>query len=67
LLHNPVFLPADVASFARLCSERNLAEQEKTESRDAIRGRIELLHEVIEAGLSVLSKRSPDKDCDTEA
>ena len=54
LLHNPVFLPADICRFAELVRLRNLDESEKTASKDKIARRIELLHEVIEEGVKAL-------------
>ena len=44
LVHNPVFLPEDVALFAELVKQRGLSEEMKTENRDPIAGRIKLLH-----------------------
>ena len=58
LLHNPVFLPADLAAFASLVRARNLHEDVKLDSRDKISGRIKLLHEVIEAGLYALATKA---------
>jgi len=57
LLHNPVFLPSDVALLADLVKERHLDEDMKTESREKIAGRIKLLHEIIQKGLEELRKR----------
>lgn len=54
LIHNPVFLPDDVEGFAELVEHRGLAESTKTESRDKLAGRIELLHEVIARGIEAL-------------
>lgn len=54
VLHNPVFTPQDIRAFADLVARRGLSEQEKTESRDKLAGRVRLLHEVIEAGLRAL-------------
>lgn len=56
LLHNPVFLPADIARLADLVKERGLNEDIKTESRDRIAGRIKLLHEIIQKGIAELKK-----------
>jgi len=55
LLHNPVFLPADLEAFASLVRAHNLHEDAKPESRDKIAGRIKLLHELIKAGLRALA------------
>ena len=54
LVHNPVFLPADIADFALLAKLRGLQEEEKTDNRQRLGGRIQLLHEVIETGLRTL-------------
>src|SRR4051794_35889747 len=43
VLHNPVFTPNDIASFAALVARRGLSEQEKTENRDKLAGRVRLL------------------------
>ena len=55
LLHNPVFLDADLQVFAALVRARGLQEDSKTETRDKLAGRIQLLHEVIAAGLHAVS------------
>lgn len=57
LLHNPVFLPADVLAFFELVKARKLDETDKTEDRDKMAGRIKLLHEVIQNGLKALKAR----------
>jgi hypothetical protein len=54
LIHNPVFLPEDVKAFANLIRSRKLHESNKTSSRDKLAGRIKLLHEVIQKGLTQL-------------
>ena len=54
LLHNPVLLPEDIARFADLVRIRGLNEENKTESRGKLAGRIVLLHEVISVGLRAL-------------
>jgi hypothetical protein len=54
LLHNPIFLPADVRGFADLVKLRKLDETEKTISKDKLAGRIMLLHEVFQKGLNGL-------------
>jgi hypothetical protein len=56
LLHNPVFLPEDIEAFAKLVSDRGLAENGKTDTKQKISGRIKLLHEVIQRGLEVVGK-----------
>lgn len=58
LIHNPVFLPGDLEIFRMLVSCRGLAEDRKCELRVKLAGRIELLHEIIEAGLKEVSKRN---------
>jgi hypothetical protein len=58
LLHNPVLLPDDIEGFAELVRRRNLNESEKTESREKLAGRIELLHEVLQKGIEKLLKTS---------
>ena len=58
LLHNPVFLPADLSAFGALVRTRNLHEDAKPESRDKISERIKLLHEVIVAGVEALTPRA---------
>ena len=55
VLHNPVLLPDDVAAFGRLIRERSLDEQVKGDSLQKVAGRVELFHEVIVAGLKVLT------------
>lgn len=55
LIHNPVFLPADLDAFSTLVIERGLSEEYKVESREKIAGRIKLLHEVIQRGLMELN------------
>jgi len=58
LIHNPVFLSDDVIRFAELVERRGLAEPIKTENRDKLAGRIELLHEVIARGIGALQGES---------
>jgi hypothetical protein len=54
LVHNPVFLPDDFADLALLVKLRGLQEEEKTDDRGKLGGRIHLLHEVIASGLGTL-------------
>lgn len=54
LVHNPVFLPNDIAIFAQLVKERGLSEETKTDNRAKLAGRVQLLHEVIARGLTSL-------------
>jgi hypothetical protein len=56
LLHNPIFLPLDIARLADLVRKRHLDEYKKKESKDKIAGRIKLLHEIIQRGLEALTK-----------
>jgi hypothetical protein len=55
LLHNPVFTPADICSFAALVASRGLTEEEKPVTRKKLGGRIQLLHAIIQAGLASLA------------
>jgi hypothetical protein len=57
LLHNPVLLPDDISRFAELVKKRGFSEDEKTESRSPIAGRVKLLHEVIAFGLAALDEQ----------
>jgi hypothetical protein len=57
ILHNPVFLPQDVSDFSELVRRRGLSESAKTDSRDELAGRVELLHEVIRTGIEELLRR----------
>lgn len=57
LLHNPVFTPVDMERFAKLVRLRGLNEDRKSGDRSKLAGRIMLLQEIVEAGLTaVLSK-----------
>jgi hypothetical protein len=57
LLHNPVLLPADLERFAELVRIRGLSEEQKSEKRTLLAGRVKLLQEVIARGLaSVLAE-----------
>ena len=58
LLHNPVFLPSDIKSFSEIIRARGLAERMKERGYGKLAGRIQLLHEVIEAGLTSVLRRS---------
>ena len=60
LIHNPIFLPADIERFAALVKARGLFESAKPIDRAKIGGRIKLLHEVIEAGLAQLATKSKE-------
>jgi len=54
LIHNPVLLPAQIEQLAKIVKSRGLDEDAKTDSREKIGRRIQLLHEVIKNGLDVL-------------
>jgi len=54
LVHNPVFLFADIRGFSELVKLRNLDEEEKPASRERLAGRIKLLHEIMERGIQAL-------------
>jgi hypothetical protein len=53
LLHNPVLLPEDVCAFAELVRREGLDEDDKPTDKAKLAGRIQLLHRVIVAGLTV--------------
>jgi hypothetical protein len=57
LIHNPIFLPEDIKSFAELVLSKGLNESKKSSSRDKIAERIRLLHEVIQNGLRASKDR----------
>ena len=54
LMHNVVFLPEDIKKLAELVRLRRLSENGKTEDRKKVAKRIELLHQVVAAGLDRL-------------
>jgi hypothetical protein len=56
VLHNPVFLPDDIERLSKIVKARDLSEETKTESRDLLAKRIELLHEIISRGLLAVEK-----------
>jgi hypothetical protein len=56
LLHNPVLLPEDVKRFSALVQKCGFSEDEKPDDCTRIAGRIKLLHDVIERGLSSFEK-----------
>lgn len=60
LIHNPILLPEDIASFAALVKLHGFSETNKTTDRKMIAGRIQLLHKVIATGLSSLLKSSEE-------
>jgi hypothetical protein len=61
LIHNPVFLPGDIVGFAELVRCHDLNEDQKTESREKLAGRIKLLHEVIQTGIQTLLRDVPNR------
>jgi hypothetical protein len=61
LLHNPVFTEANLAVFAALVVARGLDEDDKPPTAEKLGGRIRLLHEVIDAGLSALSRAPTER------
>jgi hypothetical protein len=68
LLHNPVFLPEDIQRFRYLVHLRGLGEENKTESREKIAGRIQLLHEIIERGICRTLEIEEEKhDCNARS
>ena len=54
LLHNPVFLPEDIKRFSKLVNSKHYDEPDKTESREKLAKRIELLHDVFDKGIQAL-------------
>lgn len=65
ILHNPVFLPNDIRRFADLVAAKGLTENNKSESKENLAGRIELLHQIIDQGLSALQKNEGYKSKET--
>lgn len=61
LLRNPVLLPGEISKFADLVKRRGLSEEEKTESRASIAGRVVLLQEVIALGIAAALRREAIK------
>jgi len=61
LIHNPVFLPEDVAVLSGLVKARGFSEEDKTDDRSRLANRIQLLHDVIRAGLNSLKKEDPGR------
>jgi hypothetical protein len=57
-----VLTTADVDLFAALVRRRGLNEDEKAQSREKLAGRIQLLHDVIAAGLSSLDQSDGHHD-----
>jgi hypothetical protein len=57
LIHNPVFLPDDIADFSELVKARGLSEAEKSADRSKLAGRIRLLLDVIRTGLKAMKNK----------
>lgn len=57
VIHNPVFLKPDIVGLASLVRRRGLDEESKGPSRAKLAGRVQLLHEVIEAGIASLLRQ----------
>jgi hypothetical protein len=57
LIHNPVFLSEDIERLAALVKRRGFSEEQKPDDRSKIAGRIRLLREVIDAGLTSVANR----------
>ena len=57
LLHNPVFTRENIAAFADLVKQADLNEPEKTESREKLARRIQLLQKIIEHGIKSLRSK----------
>jgi len=58
LIHNPVFLPEDILKFSELVKMRDLNEDQKTDNKEKLGGRIMLFHEIIENGINYLLEQS---------
>jgi len=61
LLHNPVLLPDDLEGLRELVRRRDLAENEKADSRKKLEGRIKLLHEALRRGIQELLRDNSDR------
>jgi len=57
LIHNPILLPKDIADFAEIVKMRNLNEDNKSNDRGKIAGRIMLFQDVIKEGLQALMRK----------
>lgn len=64
LMHNPVLLREDIERFSELVRHRGWDEDEKSADRRRIAERIQLLHEVIAAGLAALLPAEKEKEAD---
>ena len=60
VLHNPVLLPHDLERLRDLVTIRGLNEHRKDQGRSKLAGRIELLHDVIAAGIAVLHEQESE-------
>lgn len=54
MLHNPVFLPKDIAAMAEIVRRRGLNEETKDTDREKIAGRVMLLHDIISRGITAM-------------
>ena len=58
LLHNPVFMPEELAAFSALVKSKGFDEESKSEDRTKLGERIKLLHEVIYKGLEAIKNEN---------
>jgi hypothetical protein len=58
LLHNPVFLPNDIERLREIILAHGYGERRKERGYKKLAGRIRLLHEVIDPGLTTVLRRS---------
>jgi hypothetical protein len=58
LLHNPIFLLGDVQKFAQIVKLRDLDEDEKSDDRSKMAGRVRLFQEALALGLEKLHERA---------
>jgi len=58
LLHNPVLLPNDIDRLREIIVARGFGERKKERGYRKLAGRIRLLHEVIDAGLASVLRRT---------
>jgi len=56
MIHNPIFSIEDIDILSQLVRKRGLNEEEKTEDRSKLAGRVKLLHEAISVGLKQLKE-----------
>jgi hypothetical protein len=62
LIHNPVLLPEDIVRFAGLCRRLGLDEEQKTDARGKIAGRIRLFHDATAVGIRSLCETGTSDD-----